>query len=77
LKIIFGVKRFWAFHSTFSRLEGKDNLITGNLKMTKNQILSELLLVGKQIATHKRGQGDLTALKAYQRKLYKDYMLAK
>lgn len=41
--------------------------------MTKNEILAELLKVSDAIANHKRGQGSLTALKAYQRKIYKSY----
>ena len=41
--------------------------------MTKPEILRELLMVGRAIADHKRGQGSLTALKAYERKLYKAY----
>jgi hypothetical protein len=30
-EIIFGCKRFWAFLSTWNKLEEKDNLITGDL----------------------------------------------
>lgn len=41
--------------------------------MTKTEILAELLRVSAQIENHVRGQGDLTALKAYQRKLYSQY----
>lgn len=41
--------------------------------MTKDEILTELLFVAKQIATYKRGEGNLTALKAYHRKLYAEY----
>lgn len=41
--------------------------------MTKNEILAELLKVSALIENHVRGQGDLTALKAYQRKLYAQY----
>ena len=44
--------------------------------MTKNEILAELLKVSKAIEDHKRGTGSLTALKAYQRKLYAQYAAA-
>jgi hypothetical protein len=46
---------------------------TGVTDMTKDEILTELLFVAKQIATYKRGEGNLTALKAYHRKLYAEY----
>ena len=45
--------------------------------MTKDQLLRELLSVDYKIATFKRGDGSLTALKAYQRKIYSDYCKAK
>jgi hypothetical protein len=38
--------------------------------MTQNDIIAELLKISSLIETHKRGHGSLTALKAYQRKLY-------
>lgn len=41
--------------------------------MTKTEILYELLKVSTAIENHKRGTGSLTALKAYQRKLYAAY----
>jgi hypothetical protein len=44
--------------------------------MTKNEILAELLKASEMIANHKRGNGSLTALKAYQRKMYAKYTKA-
>ena len=44
--------------------------------MTKNQILAELMQIERMIASHKRGEGSLTAMKAYQRRLYKQYIAA-
>lgn len=44
--------------------------------MTKEQLLSELLKVEVLIANWKRGNGNLTALKAYQRKIYAQYIAA-
>lgn len=44
--------------------------------MTKSDILNELLKVSAAIENHKRGSGSLTALKAYQRKLYAQYIAA-
>jgi hypothetical protein len=44
--------------------------------MSKNEALTELLKVEMMIANHKRGEGSLTSLKAYQRKLYKQYLAA-
>jgi len=44
--------------------------------MTKAEILAELLNVSAAIENHKRGTGSLTALKAYQRKLYAQYAAA-
>lgn len=41
--------------------------------MTKSEILAELLRVSNLIENHVRGNGNLTALKAYQRKLYAQY----
>lgn len=42
--------------------------------MTKNEILAELLKISSMIENHKRGEGNLTSLKAYQRKLYAQYV---
>ena len=44
--------------------------------MSKSEILIELLKVSADIENHKRGTGSLTALKAYQRKLYAQYAKA-
>jgi hypothetical protein len=41
--------------------------------MTKTEILAELIKVSALIENHVRGNGSLTALKKYQRKLYADY----
>jgi hypothetical protein len=45
--------------------------------MTKDQLLRERLSIDYKIATFKRGEGSLTALKAYQRKIYAAYCSAK
>ena len=44
--------------------------------MTKNEIIAELLKVSDLIDNHKRGNGSLTALKKYHRKLYRDLCAA-
>lgn len=45
--------------------------------MTKQELLNELLFVNYQIATLRRSEGNLTALKAYKRKIYAEYRKAK
>ena len=59
-----------------TRLYNKHNTKTETLKMTKQELLSELLHVERLLANYKRGEGNLTALKAYQRKIYRAYAKA-